>query len=210
MFSSRCAEISEDVDIRRIKSRLMSELVGTYDTYLWSDNPLDLVLVDPYSKFFFVVTDLSIMFNSKSDDDKYCFLPYIRMIWVAKHRRGKGIQRKILDEMKDISDDVAESYCIVADPFKLDGAGPEVTAYDGIRKLYQNDTVSTDNYMWDLVKQRERFIGAGLDNVEFGNASITEPYQHFVYVSKNETPDNISIFKENTLNYIVNTEKIGC
>ena len=209
MFDARRAEISEDIDINRIKSKFISEMVGVYDTYLWNDDPLDLILVDPYSKFFFVVTDLAIMFMSKSDEGKYCFLPYIRMIWVAKHQRGKGLQRTILDEMKDISDDVGESFAIVADPFLLTGNGPEVTAYDAIRKLLENDICPTDNYQWDLVKQRERFIGAGFDNVEFGNAQISEPYQHFVYVSKKESPSNKCIFEENTLNYIVNTEKIG-
>ena len=209
MFDTRRAEISDDIDINRIKSKFISEMVGLYDTYLMSDDPLDLVLVDPYSKFFLVVTDLAIMFISKSNGNNYCFLPYVRMIHCVRHQRGKGIQRRILEEMKDISDDVGESFAIVADPFELTGNGPEVTAYDAIRKLFENDIGPTDKYIWDLVKQRERFIGAGFDNVEFGNARLTEPYQHFVYVSKKETPRNKPIFEENTLNYIVNTEKIG-
>tara|TARA_Y100000361_G_C11159406_1_gene346214 strand:+ start:107 stop:739 length:633 start_codon:yes stop_codon:yes gene_type:complete len=209
MFSSRRAEISDDIDIHRIKSTFLSELVGTYDTYLWGEEPLDIVLVDPYSKFFFVVSDLAILFSSEFDSDKYCFLPYVRMIWVARHQRSRGLQRRILEEMKEVSDDVGQSFAVVADPFELTGTGREVTAYDGIRKLFENDISPTQNYMWDLVKQRERFINAGLYNVKFGNAQISEPYQHFVYVSKRETEENISILKENELTYIVNPEKIG-
>jgi len=209
MFNSRRSEISDDVDIHQIKSRFLAELVGIYDTYLWNNDPLDLILVDPYSKFFFVVSDLTILFQSEFDQDKYCFLPYVRMIWVARHHRKRGIQSRILDEMKSISDDVAESFSITADPFDLTGSGREVTALDGIRKLYENDICPTENYLSDLVKQRDRFINAGFDNVRFGNAQITEPYQHFVYISKNDTDRNRSIFRENTVSYIVNTEKIG-
>jgi len=166
------------------------------------------MLVDPYSKFFFVVSDLSIMIGGDSDPDRYCFLPYVRAIYVLRHHRRNGLQGRILEEMKDLSDDVGQSFSIVADPFDLTGVGREVTAHEAIRKFYTNDICPTEDYTNDLIKQRDRFLGAGLWNVRFDNAQITEPYQHFVYPSRKENEDNLCLFKENELNYIVNTKKI--
>ena len=208
MFESRHATVSNNIEPKQIRSDFTRELIGLYDTYLMSDDPLDLMLVDPYQKFFIVATDLCIIFESKLDSDNYVALPYVRMIHVVSHQRRRGLQGRILEELKGIADDVGESFSIVADPFVLGGDERELNAYQCIAKLEQNGEEQPDNYTQALVSQTKRFKSAGLTNVKFSNAQITEPYQQFVYVSKNEDPARREILNENKVHYLIDYKKL--
>ena len=88
----------------------MRGLIGLYDTYLAAnDYTVDLTLVDPRQNFFFTVADNTILFDDPQQDSQYFFLPYVRAIYVVPHRRGKGLQQRLLEEMVAISDEW--SYC---------------------------------------------------------------------------------------------------
>ena len=208
MFENRYATVSESVDPQKVRSDFTRELIGIYDTYLLNDDPLDFMLVDPYQKFFLVVSDLAILFESQVDSDRYTVLPYVRMIYTVRQHRSKGIQRALLEELKAIADDVGQSFSIVADPFVLGGTQRELNAYEAIGKLEHNGEHPTENYMADLVKQTQRFKAAGLTNVKFSNASVTEPFQQFVYVSANENPLRLEILNENKVEYLINYSEL--
>ena len=90
----------------------------------------------------------------------------------------------------------------------MGGTQRELNAYEAFGKLEQNGDYPTENYMVDLVKQTQRFKAAGLTNVKFTNASVTEPFQQFVYVSANEEPLRMEILKENKVEYLVNYSKL--
>jgi len=208
MFENRYATVSESVDPQKVRSDFTRELIGIYDTYLLNDDPLDFMLVDPYQKFFLVVSDLAILCESQVDSDRYTVLPYVRMIYTVRQHRSKGIQRALLEELKAIADDVGQSFSIVADPFVLGGTQRELNAYEAIGKLEHNGEHPTENYMADLVKQTQRFKAAGLTNVKFSNASVTEPFQQFVYVSANENPLRLEILNENKVEYLINYSEL--
>jgi len=209
VFNTRHAIISSDVDVGSVRSRFTRELIGLYDTYLLNDDPLDFVLVDPYQRFFVVASDLAILFESQIDSDRYVVLPYIRMIFVVRHRRGTGIQSGLLEELKSVSDSVAESFAIVASPFVLCGTGRETNAYEAIGKLTEFGETETENYTSDLVRQTRRFKAAGLTNIKFSNASVTEPFQHYVYVATTEPPERAEILMENAVEYVIDEEKLA-
>ena len=99
MFENRHAFVSESVDNQKVRSDFTRQLIGIYDTYLLNDDPLDFMLVDPYQKFFVTVSDLAILFESQVDSNRYVVLPYVRMIYVVRHHRGKGIQHGLLGSL---------------------------------------------------------------------------------------------------------------
>jgi len=209
MFESRKASISDDIEPKLIRSEFTRELIGLYDTFLMNDElPIDLLLVDPYQKFFMVATDLCIIFESKLDSDNYVALPYVRMIYVLPSRRGIGLQARLLGELTGIADDVGESFAIVADPFVLGGNERELNVYQSIAKLKEHGEEPPEKYMEALVKQTKRFKTAGLTNVKFSHSQITEPYQEFVYISKTEDQAKAEILWENKVDYLIDYKKL--
>jgi len=208
MRSARYSHIDEDIEPQRIRSRFLRELIGIYDTYLVAEDPLDLMLVDPAKKFFVTVSDKTILFRHKKHPENFVFLPYVRMIYVVRHHRGKGVQRGLLEEFKTISDDVGESFAICADPFVLNGTDREMDAHQAMVKLWNRGEQPTEHWLKDLEKQRQRFFSAGLHNIQFGNAQVTEPFQQFVYPSKNEDICNLNVFAQHECHYTVDYEKL--
>ena len=135
MFESRYSFVDSDIKPQEIKSAFLRELVGIYDTYLAGEHPLDLHLVDPYQRFFFTVADKSILFEDHKHRSNFLYLPYVRMIYTVPHHRRKGIQKQILNDLKDVSDNCGHSFCICADPFQLKGFGRETNAKECLLKM---------------------------------------------------------------------------
>ena len=213
MFRTRHAHTDPDINVDLIRSRLIKKMLGQYDTYTTTEGDPEITFMDPYQRFFFAILDcqaeykLDIMdyigeeyeYDSElmrhyRENDTSITLPTFRIFWTVPHHRGKGIQRKVLDEIKKASDEVKESFCIYADPFKLSGLGRETNAWEGLQKLEENGYEPTDNYGHDLYKQRKRFLDLGFWNCKYADAQITQPYQQFVYVNQNAPEEEVKLF----------------
>jgi hypothetical protein len=130
------------------------------------------------------------------------------MIYTVPHHRRKGIQNRILNDLKDVSDSCGHSFCICADPFQLKGFGRETNAKESLLKMVNNDTEPVDNWLVECQRQRERFLSEGFINVPFDNARYTERFQQFVYVSRGANPDEWALLLNNQVSFEVDYKKL--
>lgn len=218
MFQSRDARVDPDINVGRIRSRIVRNMIGQYDCFTEYEGSEEIFFVDPYQKFFFSILDtacefrldLADFFNEETGelDEEYfttgrtdVVLPVFRVIYTVRHHRGKGIQWQILHEIKGVADECGESFAIFADPFRISGFGSELNASDALVKFVQNGYEPTDNWMDDLYNQRKRFLELGFINVKCSSATLTEPYQHFVYISKNAQSEEQKLLESLQVHY---------
>lgn len=218
MFQTRWAKVDPDIDVGRIKSCIVRAMIGQYDCYTEDSRSDEIFFVDPYKKFFFSMLDSLCEFkldladyideDKREIDKEYLSipctvveLPVFRVIYTVRHHRGKGIQRTILEEIKGVADECGESFAIFADPFKISGAGRELNASEALVKFLQNGYEPTDNWIDDLYKQRKRFLELGFINAKCVEATLTKPFQHFVYISKQARPEERKLLESLQVHY---------
>ncbi len=229
MFSSRYADVDPDIQPELIRSKLIRKMIGHYDCLTGAEGDSEIYFVDPYGNFFFTLSDrfsryeLNMMdyINEDATDEQvrdwfdsdsykeFCRinktveLPICRMIYVVPHRRGQGFQRKLIDELKKVADEVGEGFCLFADPFVLEGQGREVNAREALVKMIQSDLVPPENYNYCLWKQRNAFLSYGLKNVKCNdpNFGCKEQYKSFVYVNAQAGEQERRLFQELELSY---------
>lgn len=218
MFQSRYARVDPDINVGRIRSRIVSNMIGQYDCFTENEGSEEIFFVDPYQKFFFSILDtacefrldLADFFNEETGelDEEYfttgrtdVVLPVFRVIYTVRHHRGKGIQRRVLEEIKGVADDCGESFAIFADPFRISGFERELNASEALVKFVQNGYEQTNKWVDDLYKQRKRFLELDFINVKCSSATLTEPYQHFVYISKNARPEEQELLQSLQVHY---------
>jgi len=218
MFRTRRARVDPDINVERIRSRIVRNMIGQYDCFTEDERSEEIYFIDPYQKFFFSMLDSGCEFrlgfadfiNEETGElDEEFFstrrtdvvLPVFRVIYTVRHHRGKGIQRQILEEIKGVADECGESFAIFADPFKLSGFGSELNASEALVKFVQNGYEPTDNWMDDLCKQRKRFLELGFINAKCADATLTEPYQHFAYVSRNARTEERQLLESLEVHY---------
>jgi GNAT superfamily N-acetyltransferase len=218
MFQTRRARVDPDINVGRIRSRIVRNMIGQYDCFTEDSRSEEIFFVDPYQKFFFSMLDSVCEFRLGFGDfineetgelDEEFFstrrtdvvLPVFRVIYTVRHHRGKGIQRRVLEEIKGVADECGESFAIFADPFKISGFGRELNASEALVKFVQNGYEQTDNWMDDLYKQRKRFLELGFINAKCVHATLTEPFQHFVYISKNARKEEQELLESLQVHY---------
>jgi GNAT superfamily N-acetyltransferase len=193
-------------------------MLGQYDSFTEDSRSEEIFFVDPYQKFFFSMLDSSCEFQLDIADyiddetgelnEEYFSIErttvemfVFRVIYTVPHHRGKGIQRRILEEIKGVADDCGESFAIFADPFRISGFGRETTASEALVKFTQNGYEPTDNWTDSLYKQRKRFLELGFFNTKYAHAEVTKPYQHFVYISENAPPEERKLLQSLQVHY---------
>lgn len=218
MFNSRRATIDPDINVEGLRSCIVREMIGSYDSYAGESASDEIFFIDPYQRFFFSMLDSHCEFRADIGDyidketgelDKEYYsigtasieLPVFRVIYTLRHHRGKGIQQRILEEVKEVSDACGESFAIFADPFIISGFGREVTASEALMKFVRNGYEPTPEWADDLYKQRRRFLATGFNNVKYPQAQLTQPYQHFVYISRNAAPEERKLLESLKVHY---------
>ena len=218
MLQIRYAKVDPDINVGRIRSRIVHNMIGRYDCFTEDSRSEEIFFLDPYKKFFFAMLDSVCEFKldladyideeTGELDEEYfstgrtdVVLPVFRVIYTVPHHRGKGVQRRILEEIKGVADECGESFAIFADPFKISGIGSELNASEALVKFAQNGYEPTDNWMDDLCKQRKRFLELGFINAKCADATLTRPYQHFVFISKTARPEEQQLLESLQVHY---------
>lgn len=222
MFQSRYAYTDPDIDVGLIRSKIIKEMIPNYDSYIAETGDSEITLIDGYKQYFLRMLDSyseyrlnSLDYHRPDEDYDYdsplqkryrdnnhtVHLPTLRIIYVVPHHRGKGIQKRVLGELKEIADEVGESFALFTEPLILSGYGRETNAVECMAKLDQNNYEPPEDYNLQLWKQRNRMLAAGLTNVKYVNAQITKPYQSFVYINKNAPPEEVALFNELKVHY---------
>lgn len=221
MFNSRRARTDPDIDPRLIESSIIKEMIPLYDSYICSRGDDELHFFDGYQRYYFTMLDTGAEYKvdisdywkddpeinedwfSSDDYKRYSQfsgykvrLPTLRMIYIVPHHRRKGLQRRLLEEVKEAADRTGESIAIFADPMKLSGYGRETNAVECLQKLEANGYEPADDYAFALHKQRMSFLKAGFRNIRYTDARVTQPYQSFVYVNKQATEKERALFDE--------------
>jgi hypothetical protein len=220
MFNARYAHTDPDIDPERIRSRIMRGMLGQYDAYCTEPGDSEITFLDPYGSFMFAMLDtaaeykLDIMDYMGEEYDplsermttyhrcKPVELPTFRLIYVVPYRRGRGLQTKILNEIKSKADELGESFAIFAGPIKLNGQGREVNILQSLQKLETHGYTEANDYHYQLYKQRKRFLDLGFKNVKYHDARLTGPWQSFVYVHANAPEAEVELFRELEVHYV--------
>ncbi len=227
MFQTRRAYTDPDIDINLIKSPLIKEMITQYDSYIKEVGDWEFTMIDGYKRYFLRMLDSYSEFSLDLADympevedeaearnwlesESYrrydeanhtVFLPTLQIIYVCPHHRGKGIQAAALEQLKEIADDVGESFSLFTEPLILSGYGRETNAVECMTKLDQNNYERPPDFNQQLWKQRNRMLKAGLRNIKFNKAQITQPWQSFVYVNKKATAEELLLYKELEVSY---------
>lgn len=230
MFNARYADVDPDIKPELIDSPLIREMIGQYDCFTERSGDSEIYFLDPYGNFFFTLSDNHSKYDLCTMDyiredateeeieawfkgpafEEYCkvnttvWLPICRCIYVVKHKRQKGYQRRLIKELMDVSDRVGQGFCIFADPFVLGGHGREVTAREAFLKMVQSELGKPEDYEYCLWKQRNAFLSYGLKNVRCNDSNFMskEQYKSFVYVNAQAGEKERRLFEELELNYI--------
>ena len=227
MFQTRRAYTDPDIDINLIKSPLIKEMITQYDSYIKEVGDWEFTMIDGYKRYFLRMLDSYSEFSLDLADylpevedeaeagdwlesenyrrynaaNNTVYLPTLQIIYVCPHHRQKGIQAAALKQLKEIADDVGESFSLFTEPLILSGYGRETNAVECMAKLDQNNYERPPDFNQQLYKQRNRMLKAGLRNIKFNKAQITMPWQSFVYVNKKATAEELLLYKELEVSY---------
>jgi GNAT superfamily N-acetyltransferase len=185
----------EDVDLSRIESPILKMLYFQYDSIFSGDhdNNDDIHFFDREGRYFFTFTDACCRVYAdmnKLDESERASVstnlsfaaPVLRAIYVLKDFRSRGLQKELLDSIKELSEESGESFIAIADPFKIKNCPYEHTAKEAFSKLIHNGYTRPADWLTSVFRQCRRFRAAGLRNFVFRDARITRPFQHFIYL----------------------------
>lgn len=203
-----------DINPNQIDSPIVRRCLEHYTAY---DNDDEICFLDVQNRYFFTMLQRKVQYSRlqtlEIDDwdpgtPLFYDVPILRAVYTVKHHRGKGLQAGLLDQLKAWSEEYAEAFAVYADPYQLKRNGlPERNAAEALIK-FQYGYDPTDNYNIDLVKQRERFMDAGLRNIRFEDARYTQPFQQFAYVPSTLDEAHQQLFDDLELFYMVDYEKL--
>ena len=222
----RPAKIDAEINVDRIKSRIIRSLLTRMDSfYCYDKHPDEYVFLDIQDRFWISMIDTGQVFTGFGGTELLELdyigetvevpksvsleVPTIRVIYVPMRHRGRRIQSKLLDYLKSVADESGESMGIFADAFELCGANIRESSTDSFIRYTEIGIEKPDDWIYQTAIQRERFLKAGFENVHYHQSFLTEPWQQFVYASKNCTDDERELIDNLKIEYKVNWDLIG-
>ena len=203
-----------DINISRIDSPIVRRCLEYYTAY---DNGDEICFIDVHNRYFFTMLQRKVSYSRMMTMNMDAWdpgtplshdVPILRAVYTVRHHRGKGLQATLIQQLIEWAEEYGEAFAVYADPYQLKRNGmPERNATEALCK-FQYGYDPTDNYVYDLVKQRQRFLDAGLRNIKFEDARYTEPFQQFAYVPSTIGDDIQQLFDDLEVFYIVDEDKI--
>ena len=232
MRRPRAANIDTDIKVDDVRSKLVEACLHEMDSIMETDeagqntfyftdiqNRFFTAITNPIAEYRYQLTeeDMQKVVEEMEDGyklgvfDQFTFepvtVPVVKVFYVPPYCRGRGIQSSFFDFLTSVSDDVGESFACFADPYKIIGCPRKVSAKEALYYFINNGYEKSDRYWIDSVKQRNRFIGNGLRNVEYYDASCTEPWQHFYYLSDKASAEEGQLIDKLERHFIVDEAK---
>ena len=187
--------IDEDIDIERLFSGSLKILCCRYDSLFVGshDNVDDIYFFDKQNRYFFTFTDAftSIYASTEFMSDKeregckgdFAFMsPILRAVYVCKDYRGMGLQKEIVESINEVAEEAAEPYLAVADIFKLSGSRWERNAKIAWHSFMMDGYERDVGWREKTLKQCRSFEGYGLERFVLPEYSLTESWQHYIYL----------------------------
>ena len=232
MMRSRPPNIDADIMRSDVKSPLveaclyeMDSLMETdevgHNTFYFTDiqNRFFTAITNPIAEYQYHITEEDMNTVMEKMDggyqlgafDEFTFepirVPVVKVFYVPPYCRGRGIQNLFFEFLTEVADDTGCSFAIFADPYKINGCPRKVTAKEALAYFIHNGYEKSDKYWTDSIKQRNRFISSGMRNVEYYDASVTEIWQHFYYLSKNAGEEEKRLIDKLERHFDVDEEK---
>ena len=187
----------EDLDVSKIFSMNLKILCFQYENMFFGTDETQhensVHFFDERKRYFFSFTDavcnipgepayLTKEERSLVDEDFYVFAPILQAIYCLKDWRGYGLQKEIIDSLKDVSDETGEPIVAVADPFIINKSCYENNVQHALYRLMVNGYRRPSNWRESVIKQCDKFLDYGFENFVLPNAVITKPFQQFIYL----------------------------
>ena len=200
-------EYHKDVDIvdEKIHSLIMKELVKEFTSvcdekmngdihFFNKDNSTFFTFHDSQMEMYADVSKISEAERKEMEEFVIC-TPWIMCMYTARHRRGQGNQRRIMERIIEISEETGECFHGVADPFRLNGGVLGYDVRDSFMSFIEHGHRRPDNWCELVKKQINRLKSYGFRNFELPDYSLTKPFQHFCYVPESANKDHKKIIQ---------------
>ena len=221
MSFARHGRIDEDVDVNAIQSKIIRSLVGKLDTY-YEDGVY--YFVDVQNRFFCNFIDLGAYYDYQETYEETMYrlengisppesLPsfwasVMQVFYVPPRNRGRHLQSMFLDYVLSVADEQCEPLAAFIDPFTIREESFADTANTAFLKYIENGIDTTENWLTDSVKQRNRFFKAGFRNIRYGDAVKTQWWQQYLYMPKTAADKYQQTVDKLEVNYEVDMEKL--
>jgi GNAT superfamily N-acetyltransferase len=231
-LSYRQPIIDDEIDISSIRNPILLSLLQTMDSFVEVDNGQRCYyFCDIQNRFFCAMTEPIARYEHVMTEEDYAQLakdleggyktgalgrydyitmtvPVLKVVFVPPTYRGRNIQKRFFEYLTDVADETNTCFAAFADPFYIPECPHRCGAKEALAFFCHNGYEEPDNYWTLSVKQRNRFIESGLRNVEYANAEVTQPWQHFFYLHCNATPEEHRLISSLERRFDVDLEKI--
>lgn len=194
----------EDINVSKIFSMNLKILCFQYESLFFGseetqyDNSVHFL--DKRKRYFFSFTDsvcnipgnpavLSKEERANIGEDFYVFAPILQAIYCLKDWRGYGLQKEIIESLKEVSDETGECIVAVADPYVINDSVYESNIKNALFRFMTNGYRRPYNWKDLVLRQCDSFLGYGFENFVLPNAQITKPFQQFVYLPETAPAD---------------------
>ena len=130
--------------------------------------------------------------------------PWIQAIFTARLHRGKGIQSGILKRIVELCELHGTAMGAVCDPFRLKGGVLGLDCRDAFMSFTENGYTRQDGWCDLVKKQIKRFRDIGFQNYEMYEYSLTEAWQHYLYIPETAVGDYRKVLESNLKETIIN------
>ena len=187
----------EDINVSKIFSMNLKILCFKYESLFFGseENQYDssVHFFDDRQRYFFSFTDavcnlpgdpsaLTKEEREEVDEDFYVFAPILQAIYCLKDWRGYGLQKEIIESLKEVSEETGECIVAVADPYIINDSCYEYNIKHALYYFMTNGYRRPDNWRDLVIRQCDSFLSYGFENFVLPNAEITKPFQQFVYL----------------------------
>ena len=203
-FTGEKFQKDKDIKDENISSEIMKILVNEF-TSVCDAGSDDIHFLNEDNSTFFTFHDSRL--DMKADVSKISeqereemsefmiVTPWLMAIHTARHRRGQGKQKQIIERLIEISEETRECFHVVAEPFKLNGGTLGYDARDDLLSLINHHYRKPDDWCEQVKAQINRFRSYGFVNFELPEYSLTKSFQHYLYCPKSAKPDHKKIIQ---------------
>lgn len=220
MIYTRPPNIDSDIDIDAIKSPVIRDMIGKFDSLY--DGTI-YYFTDLQNRFFVHMRDYTAYYDYQEEPAEFeyrldndmpppeytSFLaPIMTCIYVPLRQRGRHIQRMFLDYLFDACDKFSSPMAAFVDPFTIIGETLADNAQTALVKFAHNGIDTPANWLRHATVQRERLMKSGFRNIKYNDGTLTEPWQQLLYLPETAPAAHHELANALEQHYTVNWEKL--
>ena len=189
--------VDVDIDRSKIDCPILQELLNRYDSLFVGKTDDDLDISFYFRQGFFtfsyminpIYPDMTkVSWEDFVGEDMVVMPTVLRTVWTCEMYRKSGTQERLIEEIKEISEQTRRPFCVYAYPFQINNCRYTQSGRDALCKFLMNSYSKSRNYDSDLPKQIKRFRSMGFQNIDM-EGFYTDPEARFIYLPSTASQD---------------------